>query len=292
MALRQGMAGLGLLLGMTLLGGNALAQGRPDSSSPERFTAAMAERFRRALPEQQVAVKGPLELTLNPAGWTARLDRVLGVCQRVPAECEAEANGFVERLVQSINAEAQQAGPQLGTLRAVLRPTSYVEEVKRATAGRPEAALVTLPFPGGLAVLLAFDQPNTIGMVQAGQLRQLDVNANDAFGIARRNLAVALPPVPTSQAPVPGRLGVLSGNAYESSRLLDHRSWRSMMDTLGGSLLVAAPSAETVVFGRGDTRADEQAMREAAADLFRRGHRPLATTVYRWMPTGWQPLGR
>ena len=103
-------------------------------------------------------------------------------------------------------------------------------------------------------LLLALDQPETIGMLPQADLAPLGLTAGEAVALGTANtLGEAGAPQPPLEVLSVGDTGVHAGGAYESSRLLGAAAWAELARAQGGSLVVAAPAADRIFYGLRDS---------------------------------------
>jgi hypothetical protein len=258
-----------------------------DRASPEAFTAAMAAAIRAAYPGRNYAVAGPL--TLRAGDSQVNLDRVYLFCQRNPAGCDDEARNLVARV-------RDMEGPPRGTvhspaqLRLVVRARASVEELRRIAAGNPDWAVPVRPFGADLWLVLAIDLPTTIQMANLATLRAMGLEEEEALARARLNTIQALPPL--DPAPFAGKpnLALVTGDPYDSSRLLDHAGLGALARAAGGWLVAGVPGDNALLLAGGGDDSAIAPLRQVMADLMKRARRPISAALFRWTPDGWQPL--
>ena len=73
-----------------------------------------------------------------------------------------------------------------------------------------------------------------------------------------------------------------------TSRLALVDSWAPLAQAQGGVLIVAAPSADLVLYASEDGSAAIDALRTLARNMMARAPKPLSGTLLRWTPKGWQ----
>jgi uncharacterized protein YtpQ (UPF0354 family) len=84
-----------------------------------------------------------------------------------------------------------------------------------------------------------------------------------------------------------GKVTVISGDFYNSSRILLHDSWRRIAKRMHGDLIVAVPGTDLLVYGKSETAEDTQALRTVVALIAQQAHRQISLTLLRWTETGW-----
>lgn len=166
-------------------------------------------------------------------------------------------------------------------LRAVIRPKDYV-----GALASPGDHLVAAPLVGDLWIICAVDGPGTIAYAGMHDLAKLGLSEQQLLALARRNTAKALGPLSRAHREHSHDLWLITGDPYESSRLLEPKRWASLARRLGG-LAVAVPAPDIIVYGddKPETVLDLEA---TAQNIAAHVPRPLSTTVYRWSPDGWR----
>jgi hypothetical protein len=257
---------------------------------PAAFTAEAAQRFRARFPDAVVTVKEPLTLGIklpnDPQDFWANLDRVWRFCGDNPRNCDAALTTYVTSSGEAMEERARPVDTP--SVRLVLRPAQYVEEIRR-TMGTPQAQPVVEPFVGDLWVVCVADRPRTSRFVRADDLAKLGLTREEAFALGRRNLAAALPPMKRGRVQ-PLQIGVLEGDDYESSRLLLHEQWSDLAAQMGGSVPVAAPSSRVLLFidARGANSVAPLSAHSRVVGAL--SDRPIPPTVFRWTPSGWHAI--
>ncbi len=258
-----------------------------DQANPSIADRAAAD-FRQALPAgYDVTIADPLTLKIGLHGAVpnqVNLDRINAVCTAEPNQCDVALSDFVGKIAQLVKDEA--APPAREQLRAVVRPTDYRDEMKRELGGSEP---VTAPLDGGLIVMCYFDMPTAMRVATDADIKSLGLTSDDAIALCKRNVEAALSPLLTQIKELPDRaFGTLSGDPYQSSRIIFHDDWAPVAAKMGGHLIVAVPSADLVIYGREQDAAAVGALAALAKNVFQKSQRPISTDVFRWTPTGWE----
>lgn len=256
------------------------------------FTKALAKAFRKAMPGTKVTVLGPLTLEVRPPNGDksqAPLDAIYGFCVRNPADCEAGVQVHVARMSATFGHE--NAAPDRKLLRALVRPSGYVDAIRKAYAGKEEPPIA--PFVGDLWIICALDMPEAIKMLAPGDLAKLGLSREEALALAKKNDAEMFEPIKQVARAIPGDgVGVVANNPYDSSRLLALDSWAPIAAETGGQLLAAAPSANAVIFIDGRRANAMEIMRRSAAMIASKAARPFVPQIFKWTPAGWILVGQ
>ncbi len=251
------------------------------------FTASMASKLGVAGLPAPVETVSPLTLrTHTTAGTevTLNLDRIYGVCGANPSVCDTATSQYVDGVAEMLNTKA--TVPEQVQLRVVVRPADYLTQ-------HPSYATISTPFtpptmPKELIALVDADQPRTIRSIGARDLQGMHLTAAQAYDVGLRNTAAELrPQVALSRPPAVGSVGKLPDDPYASSRLLLHSDWSTLSDLLHGHLIVAAPSAELVIYADGGTPDRVAALSLVAHAEFDRAQRAISPAVFEWRPDRW-----
>jgi hypothetical protein len=183
-------------------------------------------------------------------------------------------------------AEASPAPPTPATLRAVVRPEAYLRN-------NPQLAQVAIrvahrELPEGLVALIYTDKAHAMGTVSARELVEMHLSTDDAYRLGLRNVAADLRPIDQAIKLLPPRgIGTLRDSPYESSRILLHADWAKISKQSGGHLIVAAPSAEELLYADGSSAEAVDALSALAHDRFAKAERGISPSVFEWQPGRW-----
>ena len=256
------------------------------------FTSYVADRLEHALPEVRVSIAGPLTIVLRLSTGRllqANLDRVHGICEQHPADCERTLASYVASAGEAL--DRGNAQPDETLLRAAVRNTEYVEGTLADLAAKSGNEPVAETLGGGLSLVLVFNFAQTVRATGTADLERLGLSRDEAIAIATQNVATQLRPLPEVVQDVPaGSFGVIEGDPFESSRLILHDDWTWLADRLNGPLIVAAPAQDVVLYGSDYGPEAIAVMAEFAEKVVSESGWALAPAVFRWSPTGWEPV--
>jgi hypothetical protein len=245
-----------------------------------------AALLQKARPDYTVVVADPLTVKFGPPGkppFQLNLDRIAQACDSDPEDCDATLAGFIDKASHVADVEATAVTPD--RLRAVVRPADYIASLQRLMqTKKPDAALVSAPLAGDLVEACFLDLPAMLRPVEAHELTPLGLDTEAALALCEKNAAAALPPIPPPEG---AAIKMLAGDPYESSYFALHDAWAARAAAFGGHLLVAVPGADIVLYARDEGPASVVAMRAAVQLAARTTERPIAPTIFRWTPTGW-----
>jgi hypothetical protein len=247
------------------------------------FTNAVAERYRRAVPEANVQVAGPLHLKGTGAGgrWDGYLDTVHSICERNPPTCEAAITQHIAALAE--HARLQPAGPQRSTLRVTVRPQAYVDGLARAGTGEP----LIRRLPGAFWAFTVADLPTTIQTLQTSDIVKLGLTPDAAFNIGRENMRAEMERLLTGLRDDPAdAIRILSGDPYQSSLFAFPELWAPLARSLGGDLLVSIVATDQIAFTPDGPGAARALIRSAGAAA-QTAQRPFPPNLFRWHDGDW-----
>jgi len=253
------------------------------------FTTAMANRFFKALPQTEIKITGPLTLDVGnpPDTHQVRLGNVWNYCQRAPANCESEADGFVTKLMSIWREE--DASVEKSAIRVIVRGAYYVDDLRKIGATKPEARGIFRPVAGDLWLICVADLPHAVRPLRQDDLAKLGLTEDQAIALGEQNTEASLPRLAEEVREGP-EMGVAYalGNFYDSSRLLLHEDWGELSGKMNGHLMVAVPATDLVVFGDGSTPAGIEALHAFVQFAVAKAPRPVSDTLLHWTPTGWE----
>jgi hypothetical protein len=278
----------------------AVAQAPRDRAA---LTKAMAEKFRAAMPGAGVEIKKePLTLGIKPSGgvnqFQVNLDRVWDYCRGNKDQCPAMMEDYVARSTAAIagTSDDPAAAPlDVSTLRLVVRPASYVQNLRRqfAQAGAPSEPVAGL-IAGDLWWVLVSDSPDAVRVVSKSELDDNKLGPRAAMEIGRANLERLMPPL-SKVATRPGATGVglIEGDYYTSSRLLlNADEWNKLAQGFSGRLVAVAPDPRVLLFADHGIKGAREALDRMAEDIASRSDRPLSMALVQWTDDGWGPVAR
>lgn len=178
--------------------------------------------------------------------------------------------------------------PTREALRIVVRSESYASSATAAWAAgaRP---MQPRPLVPGLVVLPVLDSPRTLKMLAEADNQRLGLSADEVHALALRNTRAALRPVMEIAKPARmGEFGHLGGDYFHPSRLAFHDTWAPLVQAQDGTLIVAAPATDGIVYVGEDSPAAIDALRTLTRNLLRRVPNPLSDVLLRWRPEGWE----
>lgn len=262
----------------------ASALGQAVPRDERAFTEYVAARMRSQIKDAPVEVASPL--TIVAGELQANLDRIHSFCRTNSRDCAAEIDRYVDGVAQVLRDRT--GAPTREAIRFVVRSAGYVRDAEEAMRGG-KGFLQARPLVDGLVLLPVLDFPRSIRMLTAKDNEALGVSVDEVFRIGLSNLDRDLGPIMKVATPAGrGQIGHLSGNPYDTSRLAQLAQWAPLAEAQGGTLIVAVPTTDTVLYISESTSAAIGALRTAVKHVATRAPNPLSEALLRWSPAGWQ----
>ena len=291
MNLRAATAAIAVFLCCGLAAVTADAREKPIPKEPDKFTAYMADRFSAVMPGSSVATLGTLaiEIIVNGVSKQVSLANVWDFCDRDRIDCRKNIDNFLENMSGAMM-EAEVV-PRPENLRAIVRGSRYVAELKRVAANNPAAAGLFRPYIGDLWMVCVLDLQHGVQPITRGQLDSLHLTDDQAIALSLKNLAAALKPL-DAETHFLKKLNIAfaAGDFYESSRLLLHDGWAPVAKAMHGHLVVAVPEPDMIVFGNAGGTASRMVLGVFAQGIVEKAPKPLSATLFQWTETGWTAL--
>ena len=251
------------------------------------FTADLKQMIQEAMPGASIEVSAPLSLSLKIPGKDSMgiyLDRIYDYCRRMAGDCRDQVATYVRVTAQSFQPEP---AIDASMLRAVLRPKSYVDDTRSLVTDKPAEFVLARPFAGELYEMCVIDRPDTAALLNADMIKTLALTPDAAFARCESNIAASetMPAVPS---PDGRHIAIEGGDYYYSSLILLHDAWKPLAAKLGGTLLVAVPDPNSLLYSDSDDPQNIAMLAKIAAEGMRLSERPLFGQIFRWTQTGWE----
>jgi len=260
----------------------AYAQTIPQDQT--EFTECVADAMRREVGDIPVSVKAPLALTIG--SLQANLQRLYVACRKNESACASEIDQYAKGAAQVI--KAQNAPIDRAAIRLVIRSSEYIKRAQ-ASLGAEGPALQYRPLVDGLTVVAVLDTPRALRPLNDRDLKNLQISQEQLFETGAANLRTTLKPIAEVAKPVgPGKIGALPVDLYEVGRVSIHADWESLATAQGGTLLVAMPTTDSILYisDASDTAID--ALRTLARNTAGKAPNPLPISVLKWTKERWE----
>jgi hypothetical protein len=272
-----------VVFGMATLLSVAVAEEAPRDVSA--FTEAVAIELRQQVGEAQVVVKGPL--TLGLGDLQLNLDRIFAFCRGNAAGCQTQVDGYVKGAAETYRIVTAPAAKE--SVRLVVRTSEYVAALRAVPEGKKAIEIQPRPFADGLFVLPVLDSPRTVRYLVESDDAKLEMSADEVYQLGLANLSAELRPLmEVAKVAKHGKIGELTGNVYDPSRLILLDSWVPLVQAQGGVLIVAIPATDALFYISEDTPKAIDALRTLSKTVLARAPAKLSENLYRWRASGWE----
>lgn len=253
-------------------------------TDPAAFTEFGAQVIRAELgADMPVKVKSPLTLQIDEL--QVNLDRVYSFCRMNAADCNAALAEYSKR-VRAILTE-RNAPVESKSVMLAIRSGAYLKNAQ-ATLGKEAPALQVRPLTEGLVAVAMLDTPNAARPLSSKDAERLKLSGDQLFALAAQNLRATLEPLSSKAKPVgSGQVGTLQGGYYESGRIALLADWADLAAAQNGTLLIAAPSPDVILYISESTPAAIDALSAMAKTVAAKSRAPLSAAVMKWSADGW-----
>lgn len=251
------------------------------------FTEAVANALRKELTDitTEIVVTEPLKIQLD-SKLGVYLHSSFSKCRSDAAACSAEIDGKVKFFAPALR--RKNVFDRRETVRLVIRADDEISRLQESIS-KDGHTLQVEPLLGGLLILAVYDRAPAIVPLDERDLEKLYVSHEQLFALGRKNLQDKLKPLANSaKAASKGEFAVINGSPFESSRLLLHSQWEPLAMAQQGTLLVALPTSDTVLYISESSPSAVAALRSSASSLFANNPKSLSTVVLRWTSKGWE----
>jgi hypothetical protein len=173
------------------------------------------------------------------------------------------------------------------------QPLDRASVIGMVRAASPSPTAISAPVAGDLQLVCLVGRGPGARPLTSADLAALGLTRDSAIALATANALAGLRPMASvTQIPAPGVIGKISGDYAEASRLLAHDEWTPLSQALGGHLLVAVPSADTVLYTKGGVPGALTTLASMARADKAQSAQPISDAVLRWTPTGWEQVAK
>lgn len=267
------------------LAAGACAGGKPQVISPDDFAVSYAEALRRAAPEADIRIAGPLELSVERDGEsvTVFLDNAYTSYRADPGQLQAIIDDYVSGLLDTGRGEAGLV--DASRIVPVIKGPAFLDGLAQSQGG--DRTTVELPvferYNDDLIILYAEDAPRSLRYLYEEHLVQAEVSRDVRLGLAVDNLRALLPDLGTYENQ---RIhGIVADGIYESSLLLFDELWGDTGWTrrtlgLSGEPVVAVPTRNLLLVVDSDDPASVALLREITVSMFVQEPYPVAGRLF------------
>lgn len=267
------------------LAAGACAGGTPQVIGPDDFAVSYAEALRRAAPEADIQIAGPLELSVERDGEsvTVFLDNAYTSYRADPGQLQAIIDDYVSGLLDTDRGEA--GFVDASRIVPVIKGPAFLDGLVQSQGG--DRTTVELPvferYNDDLIILYAEDAPRSLRYLYEEHLVQAEVSRDVRLELAVDNLRALLPDLGTYENQ---RIhGIVADGIYESSLLLFDELWGDTGWTrralgLTGEPVVAVPTRNLLLVVDSDDPASVALLREIAVSMFVQEPYPVAGRLF------------
>lgn len=232
-----------------------------------------------------MSVNGPLTVSAGPL--QANLDRIFGFCRTNASGCASSIDQYAKGVAQVL--KQQNAPLDKAAVRLVVRSSEYIKRAQ-ASLGKDGPTLQFMPLVEGLISVAVLDTPRAARPLDDRDLKKLDFSQEQLFALGRENLVASLRPLSEIAKPAAsGQIGTITGSVYEVGRVAVHSQWAELWRAQQGTLIVAIPTTDVVLYVSESTPAALDALRALAKSTFAKASNPLAaTTLLKWSAEHWE----
>lgn len=249
------------------------------------FTDFVAQTLKREVGETAVSVKGPLTVSVGPL--QANLDRIYGFCRVNTGACASEIDRYAKGAAQVLK---QQSAPlDKDAVRVVIRSNEYIKRAQ-ASLGSDGPTLQARPLVDGLVSVAVLDTPRAIRPMDDRDLKKLAMSQEQLFELGGSNLVANLKPIAEVAKPVgTGQIGTVAGSIFEVGRVALPAQWAPLASAQQGTLLIALPTTDLVLYVSEATPLAIDALRALAKSTAAKASNPLAATaILKWSSDRWE----
>lgn len=267
-------------ISILLISANVFAQEIP--SSEVDFTEYTRGKIQKEFTDVTVTTNSPL--VINIGDIKVNLHRIYGFCNSNHAQCSDQLDHYVQSLSQAI--KESNTPPDKNSVRLIVRTSEYLKNSTQSGS-----VIISRPLLEGFVILPIIDTPRTVRGVSDKDLKLLSLSQDELFELGRTNLQANLKPLSEVAKPVKaGQIGTIQGTIYDPSRIISQSDWASLAEAQGGTLLVAMPTTDTLLYTSESTPVAIDALRTLSKQIISKATNPLTDKVLKWSSSGWQVL--
>lgn len=271
-----------ILAALALTIPTARAQSIPAEQSA--FTDYMAQRLQREVGGAPVVVSGPLALSVD--ALQVSVERVFRYCEKNPSTCPQASEQYIKGVAQLVKAQNAPIAP--AAVRLVVRSSAYIQRAQ-ATLGADGPVLQWRPLVDGLVAVAVLDTPSAVRPLDERDLKKLGISQEQLFAMGGQNIRATLRPLGEAAKPVgAAQIGTVGGSFYEVGRVALPVDWAPLAAAQNGTLLIALPTTDTVLYISESTPLALDALRTFAKTVAEKSPNPLSPAVLKWTKDRWE----
>lgn len=251
--------------------------------SESQFTEIVAQAISERLPRCKVKVSGTLEVSVTPStgSTTCYLGNVWKEIRADPRRRVDVVRKHLEALQSTIEVMTSQTRINRDDIVPMIKDHVWLEESKQQ-----QLAVYRQPLAADLSVVFAIDGEHQLAFLSHEQVRELDLSADAIRDLAVDNLRKKLiEPTRHGEGPL---YMMTAGGTFEASLLLFDDVWEHQDAAVDGSLVVAVPSRDLLMFTGTNAPEAIQQMRSQVNEVFSHGSYLISKTLLVREGTTWR----
>jgi hypothetical protein len=254
------------------------------AQTEDSFTREMLDLFKQEYPRSKFEIAEPLTLTRDKGKdleLRINLHRIWDNCQNVPAECGQRKIEYVTKTDFT-----SMPKPVRETLRVMVRDKQYVGYLESLPQKEDEPAGRTAVYRkigDDLFAFLAQDSTERIALVSDETLKDLGLNEDAAFALAKRQTEAILPKISATSIKLNGATG-FEGKEYLSALLYGRERWDEIASLMGPDTVT---SDQFVFVGTLPSGPGLEKFRESVESDCQQAGRCVSPNIYRYRDGLW-----
>ena len=251
--------------------------------SESQFTEIVAQAISELLPKCKVKVSGPLEVSVTPSAGstTCYLGNVWKEIRADPQRRVDLVQKHLEALQSTIEMMANQSQINRNDIVPMVKDKVWLEESEQQQLDVYRQSLVA-----DISVVFAIDGEHQLAFLSNEEVQQLGLSDGGLRRLAIENLKKKLTkPARHGEGPL---YMMTAGGTFEASLLLFDDVWEDQDAAVDGSLVVAIPSRDLLMFTGANAPEAIQQMRSQVNEVFANGSYLISRTLLVRDGAGWR----
>lgn len=251
--------------------------------SESQFTEIVAQAISELLPQCKVKVSGALEVSVTPStgNTTCYLGNVWKEIRADPQRRVDVVQKHLEALQSTIEMMTSQVQINRDEIVPLVKDQIWIEEVEQQ-----QLKVYRQPLVADLSVVFALDGEHQLAFLGDEDVQELALSGEALRRLAVDNLKEKLSK-PTRHGEGPLYMMTVGGT-FEASLLLFDDVWENQDAAVDGSLVVAVPSRDLLIFTGANAPEAIQQMRSQVNEVFSHGSYLISKTLLVRDGTGWR----
>jgi uncharacterized protein YtpQ (UPF0354 family) len=251
---------------------------RSPSLTPDQFTQLYAQFATANLTNAQVAVVGPLAITMeSPDGgkWKFNLGNMWAEISKSPDDRPAICGHYLKSMAGLANRQPGVTGiADTNNLVPTIKSDAFVGQFRDGPA---ESGIVSEPFVADLNIVYASDREGLIALLTKKDQARLNLEFPALRNLAVTNLKRILQPV--RERSMGSVFAISTGDGYSSSILLLDNFWDSKTNSVQGEIVAVVPARDVVLFTGSQSGEGVQQLQQIAEKIYAKGDHAVSKTL-------------